>query len=114
MASLEQEFAEAWNLYPRKVGKLAADKAYKKARRLASAEQILDGIRQYLGHLPEDLQFIPHFRTWLSQGRWEDDYSEIALPKKPDPKTIARQREREQSALMFKQTAEYLRKLREA
>lgn len=85
MASLEQEFQEFWAIYPRRVGKIAAFREYAKARRVASADQILDGVKRYLEHLPDDLQFVLHPRTFLHQGHWENDYSEPVRPQKPKP-----------------------------
>lgn len=68
------DFEAFWDRFPRKVGKLAALKEYRKARTLASAEEILDGVENYRAHLPDDPQFICHARTFLSQGRWMDSY----------------------------------------
>jgi hypothetical protein len=79
MSSLTEEFVEFWHHYPRRIGRLAAFKAYAKARKLASAELILDGVKRYCQHLPEDLQFVCHATTFLNQGRWDDDY-EVSRP----------------------------------
>ena len=72
--------------YPRRVGKLAAMKAYQKALTVATAAEILAGVEEYLKHLPEDVQFIAHAATWLNQGRWMDDYTP---PKVEKPKPLA-------------------------
>lgn len=74
------EFDAFWSAYPRKVGKLAAMNAYVKARRLASAAEILAGVENYKRHLPEDVRFIPHASTFLNQGRWMDEYEEPQQP----------------------------------
>lgn len=68
------DFDAFWSLYPRKVGKLDAMKAYEKARRLASAEDILAGVHQYRLHLPEEMRYVAHPATWLNAGRWFDEY----------------------------------------
>lgn len=78
---LTHDFGEFWKHYPRKVGKLAAFREYAKARRHASAAEILAGVERYRQHLPDDLQFVCHARTWLHQGRWEDEY-EVERPSK--------------------------------
>jgi hypothetical protein len=67
------DFEEFWDAYPRKVGKLAAQKAYGAARRKASAEAILAGVMAYKRHMPHDPMFRPHPATWLNAGRWMDE-----------------------------------------
>lgn len=70
----QQDFETFWKSYPRKVGKLAAAKAYALVRKNgAGADEIIYGLEQYLFSLPSDARFIPHPRTWLAQGRWMDE-----------------------------------------
>lgn len=68
------DFDLFWSVYPRKVAKLDAIKAYGKARMLASAEDILIGVERYRAHLPEEMRFIAHPASWLRAGRWLDEY----------------------------------------
>lgn len=67
------DFESFWASFPRRVGKLAAQKAYAKARRSASASDILAGVRRYVAHKPHYADFC-HPTTWLNQGRWMDEY----------------------------------------
>ena len=46
LSSEETEFLTFWAQYPRKVGKLAAAKAYRRARRGTTAAAILLGLEQ--------------------------------------------------------------------
>lgn len=69
---LRVDFDEFWDRYPLKVGKLAAEKEYMKARRLASREKLLDGVTRYRETKPDDWPWC-HPKTWLSQGRWLDE-----------------------------------------
>lgn len=66
-------FETFWELYPRKVGRGAAEKAFTKAVAKSSSEVILQGAISYANSkaLPE-MQFIPHASTWLNQERWLD------------------------------------------
>jgi predicted mannosyl-3-phosphoglycerate phosphatase (HAD superfamily) len=73
MAGIAEGFEQFWTKFPRKVAKLAALREYQKARRLDSAENILAGLERYLTHLPDEVRYIPHARTWLFQGRWMDE-----------------------------------------
>lgn len=70
------EFAAFWSSYPRRTAKIDAMKSYVKARKLASAEDILAGVERYKQHLPDEVRFICHPATWLNQGRWMDEEDE--------------------------------------
>jgi hypothetical protein len=65
------EFEQFWKTYPRKVGKLAAEREYQRARKRASAQQILAGLKR--AQFSPEARFQPHPRTWLSQGRYLDE-----------------------------------------
>lgn len=71
------EFEIFWRRFPRRVGKLAALKAYGKARKLASAEQIVQGVDRYIANKPAYADWC-HPVTFLSQGRWMDEYEPSA------------------------------------
>lgn len=77
--SFDDDFAEWWSLYPRKVGKQAAARRYATARKKVSAQDLLDGLRSQLPAMQaSDPKFVPHPETWLSQGRWEDEVTTAA------------------------------------
>jgi hypothetical protein len=67
-------FDEFWSVYPRKVGKATAGKAFTSACRRASAADIIDGARRMAAdpNLPA-ARFIPHPSTWLNRDGWGDD-----------------------------------------
>ena len=65
------EFEEFWDHYPRRVGKLAAQRAYQRARKQASADAILAGVIR--ATFSREMRFVPHPATWLNQGRWMDE-----------------------------------------
>lgn len=70
------EFSELWNLYPRKIGKESALKAYVKARKSGTLfEAVKKGIEQYAEYSKnQDVKFIKHGSTWFNQKGWEDIY----------------------------------------
>ena len=75
-------FDEFWMLYPRKVAKASARKAWKKlteAQQLEAAKAIANHC-QYWKAKETGLEFIPHAATWLNQERWEDEL--VIEPKK--------------------------------
>lgn len=65
-------FNEFWYRYPRRVGKLAARAAYTKALKLTTHEELMAGVERYIKSKPAYADWC-HPRTWLSQGRWEDE-----------------------------------------
>jgi hypothetical protein len=74
-ADFKSDFDEFWRAYPRRVGKLAASKAYAKARRGGiTREELLDGVAEYIRSKPSYQDFC-HPTTWLNQGRWMDESS---------------------------------------
>lgn len=68
-------FEQWWNAYPKKVGKGAAEKSFKKLR----VDSDLLGImlkaieNQKQSRQWQDKQFIPNPSTWLNQKRYEDE-----------------------------------------
>lgn len=74
-----QEFEAFWKAYPRRTGKdaaFAAWKAKKRERRLPALPVLLQAIeaaKRTEQWQKEGGAFIPHPRTWISQGRWQDE-----------------------------------------
>ena len=71
---IDDNFGLFWQKYPRRVGKLAARREFEKALNEDSFENIMAGLDAFRKNLPDDPQFIPHPKTWLHQGRWQDEY----------------------------------------
>lgn len=71
--SINDDFEEFWSHYPRRVGKLAARRAYERARKSARCDEILAGVMRYRMRMPDEERFRPHPATWLNQGRWMDE-----------------------------------------
>lgn len=67
-------FESFWTIYPRKVGKDEALKAFDKAVKRAAVTVVIEGATRYANdpNLP-DREFIPHPATWLNGGRWDDE-----------------------------------------
>lgn len=71
--SLDTDFAEFWAAYPRKEAKLDALKAYAQARKHATADAILAGVRAYTRTMPRERQYQKLPAGWLRAGRWMDE-----------------------------------------
>lgn len=83
----DEAFTEWWVLYPRKVGRLAALKAWAAIRKRGSPpEQLIAGLRrsrEIWKARGQPIDRIPHPTTWLNQGRWNDEEPPAAT-KAPD------------------------------
>ena len=87
-ATKSDEFDRFWSEYPKKVGKIAARKAFERASRVAALETLLTAIRrQKCGSQwsRENGRYIPNPATWLNQGRWEDEEGRVEAPAAPRP-----------------------------
>lgn len=76
--NISTEFETLWALYPRKIGKPKALKAYEKARKNgATFEEVKQGIEAYrrqIEALKTDTEYIKHGSTWFNNEGWKDDY----------------------------------------
>lgn len=73
----DDDFSAFWQAYPKKVGKGAAEKAFKKIR---GAKQLLPAMLSAIAVQAktdqwqrDNGQYIPNPSTWLNQRRWEDE-----------------------------------------
>jgi len=67
-------FETFWKLYPKRVGKGNASKAWKKAIKISSPEKIIESVEKQLAfQLTGEDEFLPYPATWLNQNRWGDD-----------------------------------------
>ena len=75
-------FEEFWSLYPRKVAKADARKAWLKL----TEQQQLDACKAISNHIEywkvkqTDLEYIPYPASWVRAERWEDEL--VIEPKK--------------------------------
>jgi hypothetical protein len=66
-----EKFDEFWNLYPKKIAKADALKAWKVATKKKTADELLKLTKAYAeGKLPED-KYIPYPASWLNKGLYE-------------------------------------------
>lgn len=90
-------FAEFWLAYPKKVGKGAAETAWRKLRPPSGVcVSAVESAKRSAQWQKDGGQFIPNPATWLNQRRWEDGDSQQAAadPKElvtlPDGQTMTR------------------------
>ena len=81
-------FDKFWEAYPLKKGKQAARRAFDRARKLTTLDNMLSAIRKQKGWeqwTRDNGKYIPHPATWLNQGRWDDQSDVDTEPEKPAP-----------------------------
>jgi hypothetical protein len=68
------EFEALWRIYPRRVAKGAAYKAFRSALKRASFETIWAAMEKQLKELAmRNKTYVPHLSTWLNHDRWLDE-----------------------------------------
>ncbi|MEG1562118.1 MAG: hypothetical protein RR365_00495 [Bacteroides sp.] len=77
----QKRFELFWAAYPEKVGKKAAQQAWKNAK---VDSDLFDKIMNAIGRARvteqwrrENGRYVPNPATWLNQGRWDDEYKEV-------------------------------------
>jgi len=84
-------FAEFWSAYPKKVGKGAAQAAWKKHKPdLAICIAAITTAKASRDWQKENGQYIPNPATWLNQMRWEDGETVAATPAEFDMQAFLR------------------------
>jgi hypothetical protein len=71
-----QQFDEFWEIYPNKVGKPAARRAFPGALCKVSLTDLIVGLRRYMVHKPADRQWL-NPATFLNQERWADQPAKV-------------------------------------
>ena len=83
--STEADFETLWKMYPRKIGKPKALKAYQKAiKNGVTFETVKAGLEAYCRHIEAnktEAAYIKHGSTWFNGECWNDEYN--TAPNKP-------------------------------
>jgi hypothetical protein len=80
------EFDRWYSRYPRKEAKDAARKAFIKARRSTSFQELLSGLDKYVIQVNgKERQYIALPATWLNAGRWQDEIPDDNKPAANSP-----------------------------
>ena len=92
LADVPEGFSHWYDAYPRKRGKHAAIKAWKKIKPSKTAAALMttairNQVDQHHFQNGRGEDYIPNPATWLNQGRWEDELA-------PPPETSEQSRER--------------------
>src|SRR5262245_40141944 len=66
-------FEAFWKLYPRRVGKLAARREWDRLNQDEALLAVIMAALEWQIPLWDDVQYIPHPRTWIHQGRYLDE-----------------------------------------
>ena len=93
-------FEVFWESYPKKIGKKAAFKAWQSARidsalveKIMSAIDVAKDSEQWCRN---NGQYIPNPATWINQGRWDDEITNVTSRSSNPFKDILKELENEQ------------------
>jgi hypothetical protein len=81
---VDEHFDRFWDVYPRKVAKGSARKAWQRALRAAPPEVIIRGAERYSADKTRNPQFTAHPATWLNAERWSDENPAGTTRPSPD------------------------------
>ncbi len=86
--NISTEFETLWKLYPRKLGKPKALKAYEKARKKGTTfEKVEQGLKAYCKQIEVQktaTEYIKHGSTWFNGECWNDEYETSVNSTKND------------------------------
>ena len=80
------DFKVFWALVPRRVGKKAAERAWRAVERRGESVEAIEGMRAYAAAFAQsgtELKYVPHPSTWLNRRGWEDDLEAVFPSQKP-------------------------------
>ena len=80
------DFEVFWALVPRRVGKKAAERAWRAVERRGESVEAIEGMRAYAAAFAQsgtELKYVPHPSTWLNRRGWEDDLEAVFPSRKP-------------------------------
>lgn len=81
----DADFAAWYASYPRREARGAAVKAYRTARKKATADQLLEGARAYAATVAgKERRYIAQPATWLNGERWLDEQAVVPGTEDPD------------------------------
>ena len=79
--TLNDEFETFWNLYPKKIAKADALKAWNKALKTKTADELIGLTKAYSESKLPEMTYIPYPASWLNKGLYES--IESNKPKPP-------------------------------
>lgn len=120
----EEQFESFWKSYPRRVAKGAARKAFDKAIKKTTLENMLKAITEYVAKKPEKIDF-KHPATWLNGECWDDEwepaqarvqrptyganYGRAEIVSPPEPETPEQRARKAEMARRLRETAAAMR-----
>lgn len=112
--SLKHHFDVFWSIYPRKVAKQAAFKAFLKALDVATAEEICAGARRYADDPNRSPSYTAHAATWLNAHRWGDEPLPPRELSKDEKLAIEKAESERRKRIEDEQRAQFFQELEEA
>lgn len=86
-SALSREFASFWTEFPNKVGKPKAQASFVAARKRASFDAIMHGLRRYIASKPAERAWL-NPTTFLNQDRWDDQPATVIPMARGSPRGV--------------------------
>lgn len=116
-AAAPDGFAQFWSAYPKKVGKPAAEKAFRAAKLNGHLPEVLADVEAKAaspGWTKDGGQFVPNPATYLNQRRWEDRIDAYSPPiRGPDPELMRLEADRKKAVPPSLEILERMAKIRQ-
>ena len=77
----KSDFADFWDVYPRKLDKGKAERAFRTALKKATADQIIAGAIRYRDDPNRKPDFTKYPATWLNAEAWENETATAGIEK---------------------------------
>ena len=77
----DTDFDTFWKLYPKRIGKADALKAWKQVLKIKTADELIALTKAYSESKLPDMTYIPYPASWLNKGLYEA----VELAEKPKP-----------------------------
>ena len=79
----DPDFKVFWAAYPKKVKRQNALKSYMRALKVATPQEIFEGVIRYSRTCGDDLKFVANPDGWLNQIRWNDINPQVKVEGTP-------------------------------
>lgn len=80
----DPDWEHFWSIYPRRVDKRTAHRAWKAATKRADPKQIIDGASRYAQQIADAHtrpEYVKHPSTWLNADAWDNPFEKPSAPR---------------------------------
>jgi hypothetical protein len=113
-AEYTEQFLQFWSVFPRKTGKIKAQKAFVKALKLVSLSELIGAAKSYAADPNRSATYTKEAASWLNEGRWEDGPLPMRVMSYEERKEVQALASRKQTDAMKIKARELIEQSRKA